>query len=249
MPLDPYEGFADRYDRFFAKPPEEDPVYEAFFRSLFEENHVRRVLDCACGTGRDLPLFRSLGCEVHASDASAAMLAQARTNLAALDIQVPLQKADFRKLPEYFDTPFDGVVCLRTSLPHLLREAEILRALSSMRDVIHEGGVLVLTQGMTDRRFLERPRFIPIINTADFSRVSVIDYFRHTYCVNILDLVHDKDTRDFKMSSFHYRVLRKDDYARLLHQVGYRAVHFYGSYSFDPYDARRSGNLIVVARK
>jgi hypothetical protein len=164
-------------------------------------------------------------------------------------MEIAVQKADFRRLPDYFGTPFDGVVCLRTSLPHLLKETEILQALSSMRDVIREEGILVLTQGMTDRRFLERPRFIPIVNTKDFSRVSAVDYFRDTYCVNILDLVHDRETMDFKVNSFRYRILRRDDYAKLLHQVGYREVHFYGSYAFDPYDARRSGNLIVVARR
>ena len=105
---DPYLSFAARYDAFRTDAPER----RAFFERLFDRYHVRRVLDCACGTGDDLLLFRSLGLAVVGSDLSDAMLALAETKLAAAEVEIPLVRADFRELPEQFADSFDAVVCL-----------------------------------------------------------------------------------------------------------------------------------------
>ena len=80
MDIDSYEDFAQRYDLFFGNFGEHDQVRIDFFNQLFIENEVHSVLDCACGTGHDLHLFHSLGCEVFGSDISNAMLNQARKN-------------------------------------------------------------------------------------------------------------------------------------------------------------------------
>lgn len=249
MVEDQYEDFAQRYDMFFDKFGQHDPVYAEFFRSLFAQNQVQRVLDCACGTGQDLHLLHSLGCQIYGSDISEAMLAQAQKNLSACGIDVPLKKADFRELPRYFDIQFDAVVCLSTSLPHLLEEVEVIRALTSMREVLQDGGILVLSQGMCDKQIRERPRFIPVINKRDFSRIFVMEYLDETLRINVLDLIHSENEQDFNVCSFEYRVILQDDYERMLTQVGYREAQYYGSYHFDPYDKERSNRLIVVAHK
>lgn len=249
MVEDQYEDFAQRYDMFFDKFGQHDPVYAEFFRSLFAQNQVQRVLDCACGTGQDLHLFHSLGCQTYGSDISEAMLAQAQKNLSACGIDVPLKKADFRELPRHFDIQFDAVVCLSTSLPHLLEEVEVIRALTSMREVLRDGGILVLSQGMCDKQIRERLRFIPVINKRDFSRIFVMEYLDETLRINVLDLIHSENEQDFNVCSFEYRVILQDDYERMLTQVGYRDAQYYGSYDFDPYDKERSNRLIVVAHK
>jgi glycine/sarcosine N-methyltransferase len=249
MIQDPYEDFAQRYDLFFKGFGQHDPVYVAFFRSLFAENQVQRVLDCACGIGQDLHLFHSLGCQAYGSDISDAMLAQARQNLSGCGMDIPLKRADFRELPRHFEAQFDAVVCLSTSLPHLLEEVEVIRALASMREVLRDGGILVLSQGMCDKQIKERPRFIPAINTRDFSRVFVMEYFDETMRINVLDLFHSENEQDFKANSFEYQIILQDDYERLLAQVGYRDIQCYGTYRFDPYDKEQSDRLIVVARR
>lgn len=93
---DAYRGFAERYDLTFGGLVEHEPAAAEFFRRLFAENSVRTVLDCACGTGRHLHLFHSLGCEVFGSDLSESMLAQAEKNLAEHGIKPPLCQADYK---------------------------------------------------------------------------------------------------------------------------------------------------------
>jgi glycine/sarcosine N-methyltransferase len=250
MTSDLYEGFAERYDLFFSGFGEHNADHIEFFRKLFAENQVHRVLDCACGTGKDLHLFHSLRCEVFGSDISESMLVQARKNLTECGMSVPLQKVDYRELPQHFDRQFDAVVCLATSILHMPNEVEVLRAFKSMREVLHESGILVLTQGTTDKQWKKKPRFILAVNRKDFSRLFVIDYFDRGARYNVLDIFHREEACDFKVWSTDYpNVLLKDDQERLLKTSSFGAVDFYGTYRFDPYDKETSDLLIAVAHK
>jgi ubiquinone/menaquinone biosynthesis C-methylase UbiE len=247
---DPYEGFAERYDSFFGRFGEHDAVRVDFFGKLFAENRVHSVLDCACGTGHDVQLFHSLGCEVFGSDISESMLAQARKNLAECGVDVLLQKVDYRELHHYYDRKFDAVACLSTSIAEMPDESEVLRAFSSMREVLRDGGILVLTQGTTDKQWKEKPRFILAVNSNECSRVFVIDYFGQGARYNILDILHGERGRDLRVWSIDYaNILLRDDQERLLTAAGFKDVDFYGSFHFEPYDKETSNHLIAVAHK
>ena len=244
-PTDRYDGLADRYDLF-----PQDPAEGEFFRRLFARNQVTSVLDCACGTGRDLMLFHSLGCKVVGSDLSPSMLAMARKSLAAAGIDVPLHRIDYRDLPSHFEQPFDAVVCLSGSLLEVSDEAEMRRALRSMRSVLRQDGLLVLTQGMTDKLWRERPRFILEIDTPELSRLFVIDYVDHGARFNILDIFHAPEEGGLKVWSIdHPHILLGADYERLLCEAGFADVGLLGGYDFQGYDVATSARLIVVGRR
>ncbi|MFC2037550.1 class I SAM-dependent methyltransferase [Chloroflexota bacterium] len=248
--MDPYESFAERYDLFHGQFGAHDPEVVAFFRKLFAQNGVRSVLDCACGTGQHLPLFHALGCEVIGSDVSAAMLAQARKNLATYGAEVPLHQADYRYLPQHFERRFDALMCLSSSILHMPDETEAKRAFRSMRAVLREGGILVLSQGTTDRQWREKPRFILVSTTKEHSRLFVIDYLGQGARYNVLDIPHTEDVRDFQVWSVEYpRIWLRDEQERLLRRSGFVAVDFYGTYRLEPYDKETSGQLIAVARR
>jgi SAM-dependent methyltransferase len=250
MAPDKYEDFAERYGLFFDNFDKHDPVLEEFFSKLFTENEVNTVLDCACGTGRDLYLFHSLGCEVSGCDISEAMLGQAQENLSKNGLDIPVQRADFRELPKHYFTKFDAVTCLSSSIMEMPNEVEVLEAFRSMRKILNTGGILVLTQGTTDKQWEEKPRFIPAVNTRDFSRVFVIDYNKKGAKYNILDIFHDDETLDFEVWSIDYpRIFLKDDMDRMLKAAGFRSIDYYGTYEFDPYDKEESDVLIVIATK
>ena len=207
-------------------------------------------MDCACGTGPHLPLFHSLGCEVIGSDASDAMLAQARRNLAECGVEVPLHKADYRELALAFDRKFDAVMCLSSSILHMPTKVEVLRAFASMRSVLRDGGILVLTQGTTDKQWREKPRFILGVNGRDFTRLFVIDYKGEGATYNILDVHHTDEVSDLEVWRVEYaRVYLAEDQEQLLRASGFGVVHLYGSYDLEPYDTETSDRLIIVARK
>ncbi|MBN1152213.1 MAG: class I SAM-dependent methyltransferase [Dehalococcoidia bacterium] len=250
MGQDPYEAFAERYDLSFGPFDEHDVRKVSFFRELFTHHHVHRVLDCACGTGRDLALFHSLGCDVMGSDISLAMLAQAERNLASHHISATLEHIDYRELSFRLATEFDAVVCLSSAFFEMPDEIELRHAFASMRDILHEGGLLVLSAGMCDRTWRERPRFVPEVNRVDFTRLFVIDYFDRGARFNVVDLHHGDGDKDMKVWSIEYeRVYLRDDIEAALQSVGFRKYSFYGSYEFQPYDKEMSGMLVAVAIK
>ena len=250
MADDKYEGFAERYDLFYEKFDEHDPAVSEFYRKLFTENGVQSVLDCACGTGRDLILLNSLGFEVYGSDISEAMLAQAYKNLNRHALNLPLQKVDFRGLHKYFDRQFDAVICMSTSITEMQNEVDIVRGLRSMHHVLRRGGMLVLSQGTTDKQWDQKPRFISAVNTKDFSRVFVIDYIKKGARYNVLDIFHSEEANDFKIWSMDYaRIFLKDDLENMLRTSGFRSIDFYGSYRLEPYSKQASDILIAVATK
>ena len=248
MNADTYKDFAERYDLSFGMFGEHDPQVVEFFRHLFAENYIHSVLDCACGTGRHLDLFHSLGCEVAASDISEEMLTQAKKNLADYGLEIPVLQVDFRDLPSHFKLRFDGVVCL-SAIGFMPDETECLRAFKSMFDVLRDGGLLVLTSMPTDRQWKEKPRFHLVTNTRDFSRLFVMDYKECTVGYTILDIFHSEGRCELKEWSAELRVFLRDDQEQTLKAAGFRRVDFYSSFDFTSYNKEISDSLIAVAYK
>ena len=240
---DPYEDWADRYDLF----PEDRSEEVAFFRKLFADNHVSRVLDCACGTGNELLTFNELGCEVVGSDISESMLAHARRKVEDAGLDIPLHQLDYRHLSGRFDSEFDAVVCWSASILHMEDDEDAARAFRSMRSVLAKDGVLVLDQGITDGR--EYGRFALNRSSRDATRLYVIDHIgerKATY--HVLDVLH-REPPELKVWTSDVHILLRDDQERLLRAAGFSQVSFYGGYAFEPYDKKTSQRLIAVARR
>jgi SAM-dependent methyltransferase len=245
---DLYAGFAARYDTFFEV--EGDPGAQvAFFDTIFKKHSVNRVLDCSCGTGEHLKMLSSLGLSLFGSDISPAMLAVAKEKMERLGLKIPLVKADFRSLPEHFPEPFDAILCLSTSLPHVETEEEMIRAIKSMHASLTDGGMLILTQGSSDRMMTEKPRFIPVVNNRDLSRAFVIDYHGRGMTFHVLDFIHTDQQTEFVSWSASYPYMPlEEDYRRMLAAGGFQKVHTYGGYDFSPY-GETSEFLIIVGEK
>lgn len=245
---DQYADFAGRYDLPYGPAVQSDPRLVEFFRRLFAEHQVRRVLDCACGTGRHLLLFHDLGCEVFGSDVSPSMLEQAENNLAAAGVEIPLRQADFRRLPESSAAHFDAIVCL-AAIGYMPDEAQVLKAFESMAGVLRKDGLLVLSAIPTDRQWQEKPRFALVADAPNCSRVFVMDYSANTVRYNILDLLRGPAGTELKTWSAELTVLLRDDQERLLKAAGFRRVDFFGGYDGSPYDKAASDQMIAVALK
>lgn len=247
MNTDLYEDFAGRYDLIPGRFDDNDPIKVEFFRRIFSENYVESVLDCACGTGRHLLLFHDLGCEVWGSDVSNAMLDQARKNLSQYGKKIPLQQADYRNLPQYFQRSFDAVTCLG-SIGYMPDEEQFIRAFRSMHAVLREGGILVLTAIPTDKQWKEKPRFKLAVNYSDVTRLFVMDYFERTVGYHILDIFHNQDLDELKVWDAELTVVLRDAQEKLLIAADFHSVSFYGDFDFSrPYDEANSDSLITVA--
>jgi SAM-dependent methyltransferase len=133
-----YDAAAAGYDVLTA-----DYAYEPWIGAIEELalNHGligRRMLDVACGTGKSFLPFLARGYDVTACDASVEMARLAREKTAG---SVRVEVADIRQLPVY--GAFDLVTCLGDVINHLSSADEVRLALTSMRQNLREGGLLV----------------------------------------------------------------------------------------------------------
>ena len=241
---DVYENFASDYDEFglFKWSANE----KQFFDSLFKENNVHTVLDCACGTGQHLLMFSEMGLDVTGSDYSRAMLREAKTNLETHQKEIHLSQCDFRYLEQKHEDKFDAVVCLTTALPHLHTDEDLITALKSMKSRLNKNGLLVLTQGTTHFN-LTLPSIQVLINREDFSQIFVIENEASFQTIHILDLYHSNSRTESNQYDIVYRILLDDDYKRLLSEAGFQNISIWGDYKKTDY-TKESRRLIVVAK-
>lgn len=119
-----YKTLAPYYD--YLHPEEKIFEQKPFFKKLIKKYGVKTCLDCACGTGWHLYMLNSLGIDCRGSDISPDMLSFARKNLKGKNITT--KKADFRRLDVAWNKQFDMLICMTTSLPHLLKTKDTIRA-------------------------------------------------------------------------------------------------------------------------
>ena len=245
MSKDIYHGFADRYDWMRSENPER----MAFFRQLFINYNVTRLLDCACGTGQDLIMFHKIGLSVQGSDLSEAMLTQTRRNLERAGVDIPFIQADFRELADHFKEPFQAVVCLSNSINEPLEDAETMQTLQNMHALLCTGGILVFDQGQTDASMKNPPPFVPILNNRDHSRLFTIEYSEKIQTVNIFDFSHTEKQTDFQHTAVKIRIRLMDSWQKILREAGFSSVDFFGDWKATPYDKNSAERLIAVAQK
>jgi SAM-dependent methyltransferase len=105
---------------------------------------ARRVLDAACGIGTQCLGLAQRGYLVTACDLSPAEIAEAQAEAVRRGLPMEFGVADMRQLSQTRPGPFDVVLACDNAIPHLLSEADILRAFEEFhRCTTPEGGCLI----------------------------------------------------------------------------------------------------------
>jgi len=99
------------YDAIYPQIFDYNAVYSVL-KPVFEENHVRTILEVACGTGRLMAILESEGYNVTGVDLSGEMLALARPRVKGALIQGDMRELDF-------SGEFDAVLCLGSSFTYM----------------------------------------------------------------------------------------------------------------------------------
>jgi glycine/sarcosine N-methyltransferase len=118
------------------------------------------VLDCSCGIGTQSIALGRRGHRVTGTDISLAAVTRAVREAERRDVPLAAAVADMRRLP-FADEQFDAVVCADNSLPHLLDERAVLAALSEMRRVLRDRGLVVVSTRPYDEILEARPTSTP----------------------------------------------------------------------------------------
>ena len=149
-----YDGLAPIYHLIYpdweASIQRQAGALDSLIREHWGERKLR-ILDVACGIGTQALGLAGLGHTVTASDLSLAAIERARVEAARRSLAIDFSIADMRGLPARFRGEFDLVIACDNAVPHLLSDAELLRAFEQMFACTRPGGGCLITVRDYDR--------------------------------------------------------------------------------------------------
>ncbi|MBN1344297.1 MAG: class I SAM-dependent methyltransferase [Phycisphaerae bacterium] len=155
-----YDEFAGDYEWLFA---DEGLTGERAFgnsEALLERfGTSAEILDCACGTGTLALALARHGYRVAGTDASGGMIEEARRRAGEAGLAIEFEACRWDELAGRFARRFDLVLCRGNSIGHCRDEAEMVRSLEGMREVMKDGGTLVVDSRNWEKILAERERF------------------------------------------------------------------------------------------
>ncbi len=132
-----------------------------FLEKQLKAANARRILDAACGTGMHAIALAKLGFEVAGADLSEKMIERAEVNAKSAGVSVQFKAVGFGELNAAFGSQsFDALLCLGNSLPHLLSENDLQKALADFVSCLKPGGLLIIQNRNFDAVMKNRQRWM-----------------------------------------------------------------------------------------
>ena len=225
-----YDTMATQYDKLFADwqatTKEQAALLDAIFRGCGFDR-TARVLDCACGIGTQAIGLAALGYRVTGSDISEAELDEARKRAAQNGVELPVKRADFRRLEEAFGEKFDIVMAMDNALPHMLTREDLEAAVRSTVGRLAPEGLFVASIRDYDALLSSKPPYSPpyIHKTEKGQRVSfqTWDWDGDSYRL-VQYIIDDEGAPQVSKFSCAYRATRREELTELLLAAGCREV-------------------------
>lgn len=241
-----YEDFIDKYDDLVSWKNRSKREIK-FFKTLFSKYRVKKVLDCACGTGQHVVMFKQMGFDVKGSDLSPAMIKKAKLNAQKYGVKAAFKIADFRSMSKTFSEKFDAIICVGNSLPHLFSDKDLTKALNGMHKLLNKDGLLILQQRNYDMLVGQKKRFFPISIRKDQVFFYVLDYFPNKITFNVVNL--ETKSGKFKVYNADYYPLKKQHLSKLLQKSGFKNLKFFRNYEFNKFNIKNDDYLIITCQK
>jgi glycine/sarcosine N-methyltransferase len=241
-----YEDFIEKYDSLISWENRFKREHK-FFYTLFLKYKIKSILDCACGTGQHVVMFRQNDLKAKGSDLSPAMIKKAKINAKKHKVSTTFKVADFRNLSKAFNEKFDALICVGNSLPHLLNDFDLRKALDEMNKVLNPNGLLILQQRNYDMLINSKKRFIPISIRENEVFFYVLDYLPNRIVFNVVNL--ETKSKKFDVYKTEYNPLKKARLVKLLKESRFGDFEFYGDYDFSKFDLKKGADLILICRK
>jgi ubiquinone/menaquinone biosynthesis C-methylase UbiE len=225
-----------------------------FFKKIFDENKVKTILDCACGTGKHAIAFSQLGFDVEGCDLSFEMVQHAKINAIASGVKVNFVQANFKRLAQVFNRKFDCIVCIGNSLTHELEEQGVASALQSMYSVLREEGVVVVQIRNIHKLARDKTRIFPVHHHKEPNGdlklfFYVLDFYPSKVTFNVVSYIESEGRPKFEVASVDYNLISEGKLASLMAEAGFRNLRTYGDFKFSKFRDSESADIIIVGNK
>jgi len=220
-----------------------------FVDRLLRRHQARSGLDVACGTGVFTSALKRAGVNVVGCDISNEMLVVAESRARAVGLDMSWTCAPMQALPHTLSGPFDAVLCMGNSLPHLLEGEDLARALRGFADRQPAGGVVALHLLNYGRVLALRERFVGAERRGDDEYIRFYDFEENVIRFNVLHLAWRDGVADPR---FHVTTLlpyTPQDVTDALLAAGYGGIELFGGLDFSVFDASASDTVLITALK
>jgi len=237
---DVYEALVDWPQRLAREGP--------FYRRLFEEHQVRRVVDVACGTGHHAAMFQGWGLSVAGADFSPAMIERARRTYGeSSSLRWGARSFDE---PIEADEPFDAAICVGNSLALAADRAMVQRAVQRMLNAVRPGGITVM-HVLNLWRLADGPCMWQKCQRLDLPQGEMLVLKGVHRCGDrgFVDLIVAGLSPDAGMhsESVPWLGLEAEELEEMAIAAGASRCEFFGGYQGEAYARQTSVDLIVVA--
>ena len=254
-----YDDFSQDYDRFVnweARLSAEIPFIENQLGLIKHKgDQPLSVLDAACGTGMHAIELARRGYYASGADLSSGMIAVAQRNASKAGVEVPFKNVGFKELHNSFNQenafPFDAILCLGNSLPHLITKADLREALLDFSACLRPGGMLLLQNRNFDAVMAEHDRWMEpqyyredkyewlFLRFYDFDADGLITF-------NIVRLKRkDENPWTQAISSSRLYPLTQKKLVGLLEDSGFNDIQCFGMMKDSAFDIAFSENLVI----
>ncbi len=249
-----YDAFSTNYDRF-VNWPGRLAVEIPFLESQLKKARVRRVLDAACGTGMHAIALAERGFEVSGADVSRGMIERSQANAATHRQKIQFEAAGFGELRKTFGAQsFEAVLCLGNSLPHLLTPELLSASLTDFAACLKPGGMVLMQNRNFDAVMQKRERWMEPQSAAEgqtqwlFLRFYDFDA-DGLLTLHVVTLRREGDGAWMQSDmAARLRPLLHDEMVSALETAGFDSIACFGDMTGAPFDAKTSGNLVMIAR-
>lgn len=243
-----YEKLAPVYDLKVDWESRHDKE-QKLFRYLLDTLKPTRVLDIGCGDGGHAPLYAAARIEYLGIDLSQEMIAKARSKYAQLP-GVRFETGDMARLPAKFKESFDQIIVLGNTLPHLLTQQALDRAITQMsRSLVGSGNLILQTVNPAPLK-KKQLHFLP----AKLSGETIFAPF-YLQAVNHWDFhmpIYQVGDRGCVLRSAEVTRLRfwsKAQIAASAKDANLKLRAAFGNAGLDPYNPTASENMILIFGK
>jgi glycine/sarcosine N-methyltransferase len=227
-----------------------------FIESQLQAAGARRVLDAACGTGQHALALAQRGYEVAGADLSAGMIERARANATRSGVSAQFVSAGFGQLAQAFQgQPFDALLCLGNSLPHVLSPADLAQALGDFAACLRPGGLLLVQNRNFDAVMAGGERWMEPQGAregdTEWLFVRFYDFDADGLLTFNVTTLRREGAGPWKqaITSTRLRPLLAGELTDALAAAHFEALVCLGHMSGEAYDPGRSANLVLTARR
>jgi SAM-dependent methyltransferase len=228
-----YDDLAEHYHLIF-EDWSRSIQRQAGVLGLLLENRVAhaplKILDCACGIGTQAIGMAQRGHTVVATDLSQLAVRRAAREARKLGLDIAFHVADMRDLSALPKSDFDAVVVGDNSLPHLLSDEDLSRALENISIRLKPGGVLLATIRDYDSLLSTRPSFEgpTFYSEGETRRIvhQVWDWDENQYEVHLYLTWNSASGWTTKHYAARYRALTRAELTKSLESSGFKQIEW-----------------------